>query len=817
MQKPERTVIIGAQPIFFINTLGLLLLTMSSVHSYENAPGTAPYSEALRDSLKAALIEKGPNYQPRTEHLLVSGEPKFVNRLILEDSPYLLQHAHNPVDWFAWKNEAFERASRENKPIFLSIGYSTCHWCHVMERESFDNIDIARLMNEHFVCIKVDREQRPEVDEVYMTAVVMMRGQGGWPMSSFLTPEGKPFFGGTYFPPETFTQLLKNVERFWEQKRSQLIAQADQIAELVNQATAASGSARQLGNTAITNAVSDILARHDTFLGGFGDTPKFPQETWLLLLLEKASRAQAEPLAAALNTLDKMAAGGIYDQVGGGFHRYSTDDHWLTPHFEKMLYNQAHITRAYLIAYQLTGDVIYATVARQTLDYVLREMTAPQGGFYSATDADSEGEEGLFFVWTPTQIRAALNEADAEFALNLYGITEKGNFEGRNILHLPISLEKYAKKYAMSLPQLIEKVDMIREKLHSKRDKREPPLRDDKIITAWNGMMITTLALAADILTARRYLEAAQGAATFIESKLKTRQNELWRVYVHNNASILAHQEDYAYFAEGLITLYDVSGDKRWLNKAQEITDVMLEHFWDKARGGFFMSRESDTPLIARPKSPEDGAIPSGNSVAVRVLAMLAARTGVEHYREKANVTLNAFSWAITEQPIRYAYMLLAADELLHGEVGMRQYGARGAVIASAKLANEGQATWLTIEVDIQEGWHINADKPLQTNLIPTAVRVDTESGWQLGQVSYPKPDLAKLSFQQASLALYQGKIRLQGHLTQLPSSQKGERSQMSKNGDKINLVPIHLKFQACNDKMCLPPEEMVFRMGAVK
>lgn len=809
MQKSERTIIIGVQ--LFINTLGLLLLTMSSVQSYENAPGTAPYSETLRESLKAALITKGPNYQPRTEHLLASGEPKFVNRLILEDSPYLLQHAHNPVDWFAWENEAFEKARQEHKPIFLSIGYSTCHWCHVMERESFDNIDIARLMNEHFVCIKVDREQRPEVDEVYMTAVVMMKGQGGWPMSSFLTPEGKPFFGGTYFPPETFTQLLKNVGRFWELKRPQLIAQADQIAELVNKATTASGSARQLGDTAITEAVSDILARHDSFLGGFGDAPKFPQETWLLLLLEKANRDDAKALAAALNTLDKMAAGGIYDQVGGGFHRYSTDDHWLTPHFEKMLYNQAHIIRAYLIAYQLTGDIVYATVARQTLDYVLREMTAPQGGFYSATDADSEGEEGLFFVWTPEQIRAVLNEADneadTEFALNLYGITTQGNFENRNILYLPVSLEKYAKKLAMSLPQLIERVDVIREKLRRVRDKREAPLRDEKIITAWNGMMITTFALAADILTERRYLEAAQAAATFIDSKLKTNENELWRVYVHNNASIFAHQEDYAYFAEGLITLYDVSGEKRWLSKAQKITDMMLANFWDSTRGGFFMSRESKTPLIARPKSPEDSAIPSGNSVAVRVLGMLAARTGVEYYREKANATLNAFSWAITEQPIRYAYMLLAADELLHGEVGIRQYGARGAVMASAKLANEGQATWLTIEMDIQEGWHINADKPLQTNLIPTAVSVDAESGWQLGQLSYPKPEIAKLSFQQASLSLYQGKIRLRGLLTQLPASQKTSQS-------PINLVPIRLTFQACNDKMCLPPEDMIFRMG---
>ncbi len=793
---------------FFISLIGVLLLTISTAQSDENLPGTTPYSKALRDSLKAALIAKGTNYQPRTEHLLASGQPKFINRLILEDSPYLLQHAHNPVNWFAWGNEAFEKARQEDKPIFLSIGYSTCHWCHVMEEESFDNTDIARLMNEHFICIKVDREQRPDVDEVYMTAVVMTRGQGGWPMSSFLTADGKPFFGGTYFPPETFTQILKNVAQVWEEKRPQLIAQANQIAERVKQVTAASGEARQLGKTAIQEAISNILGMHDSSLGGFGNAPKFPQEAWLLLLLKVVHHDEA--LAAALNSLKKMAEGGLYDQIGGGFHRYSTDAHWLTPHFEKMLYNQAHIARAYLMAYQLTGDIIYATVARQTLDYVLREMTAPQGGFYSATDADSEGEEGLFFVWSPAQIRAALNETEAEFALNLYGVTAQGNFEGKNILHLPISLEKYANEKALPLPQLIEKLDVIREKLRCVREEREPPLRDDKIITAWNGMMITTLALAADILEERRYLEAAQRAATFIGSKLTKGQGELWRVYVHKKASISAHQEDYAYFAEALLTLYDVSNDKGWLNKAQEVADTMLHHFWDKAQGGFFMSRESDTPLIARPKSPNDGAIPSGNSVAVRVLAMIAARTGIERYRDKANATLNAFSLAITQQPSSYAYMLLAADELLHGEMGLQQYGARGAVKATAKLTHHGQT--VTIEVEIQDGWHINAHKPLQENLIPTVVRLD-KTQWRLEQVSYPKPEPLRLSFQQATLALYQGTIHLRGQLIpppNLPLQKKGESSL----SDKINLVPIRLTFQACNDKMCLPPEELVFRMG---
>jgi uncharacterized protein YyaL (SSP411 family) len=794
--------IIRVQKLPVFSSLLLIFLLMSSIPiaRSEVYSQTTNYSQTLRESLQAALVAKGPNYQARTEHLLKSGQPKFTNRLILEDSPYLLQHAHNPVDWFPWGNEAFEKAHQENKPIFLSIGYSTCHWCHVMERESFDNIKIARLMNENFVCIKVDRERRPEVDEVYMQAVMMITGHGGWPMSNFLTPSSKPFYGGTYYRPDTFTDLLQQITKLWQQQQSKLITQADYIAALINKTMAASGKARQLSEHAIQQAVNDILLRHDSFLGGFGNAPKFPNENWLLLLLETAYRDNEKALSVAEKNLMEMAQGGIYDQVGGGFHRYSTDDHWLVPHFEKMLYNQAHLARAYLLAYQLTGKLFYATIAKQTLDYVLREMTSPQGGFYSATDADSEGSEGKFFVWTPTQIRAALDETNATFALDIYGVTEEGNFEGENILYLPMPLETYAKQHSLSLAQLIEKINLIREKLRLDRNRREPPLRDDKIITAWNGMMITTLAMAADILEERRYLEAAQGAAHFISSKLK-KGHELWRISLDSSVSIPALQEDYAYFAEALISLYDVSSENIWLEHAKEIADGMLQHFWDEPQGGFFISRKDDIPLIARPKSPDDGAIPSGNAVSVRVLAMLATRTGIERYRDKANATLNGFSSAIAENPSRYAYMLLAADELLHGEVGIQRYGARGVVKATARLAQQGENTWLVIEMNIRDGWHINAHHPLQDNLIATEVSPDKpQKGWQLGQIDYPKPTHRSLSWEQTTLALYEGTIRLRGQL--IPQTSM----------DRTNLVSIKLKFQACDDKMCLPPEQLVFK-----
>lgn len=626
-------------------------------------------------------------------------------------------------------------------------------------------------------------------------------------MPSFLIPDGKPFWGGTYFRPGRFTHLLERVSILWQQQRPKLVAQANNVATAISKITAASGKARLVYENAIQIAVTNILSGHDDFLGGFGNAPKFPNETWLMLLLESAHRGNQLALAAVEKTLTAIAKGGIYDQVGGGFHRYATDEDWLTPHFEKMLYNQAHLVRAYLLAYQLTGKSVYATVARQTLDYVLREMTSPQGGFYSATDADSEDEEGKYFVWTPAQIRAVLDKEHTQLALSLYDVTEEGNFEGKNILHLPLPLENYAKKHAIPIAQIIEKVNFIRNKLRIARDKREPPLRDDKIITAWNGMMITTLAQAADILGERRYLIAAQRAANLIWAKLKKGHGDLWRIYLHGNVGIPAHQEDYAYFAEALINLYDASDDSIWLKRGREIADGMLAQFWDKAQGGFFMNRADDTTLIARPKSPADRAIPSGNAVAVRVLAMLAARTGTPRYRDKANATINAFSEAITKQPSRYAYMLLAADELLRGEVGMRRYGAGGAVKATAKLASHGQNSWIVVELNIDDGWHINAHKPLQKNLIPTIVSLNkTQTGWQLGTVYYPNPEYLRLSFQQATLALYQGKIRLRGKLIPGVSLVKGK-----------NLLSFQIQFQACDDKSCLPPEDMVFKMAVIR
>ncbi|MCK5877486.1 MAG: DUF255 domain-containing protein [Candidatus Marithrix sp.] len=755
-----------------------------------------PYSTELQQSLLTELASKDSTYQPRTKYLLEDGKPQFTNRLILESSPYLLQHAHNPVNWFAWGAEAFEQARQENKPIFLSIGYSTCHWCHVMERESFDNIEIAKIMNENFICIKVDRERRPEVDEVYMTALVMTTGNGGWPMSNFLTPEGKPFFAGTYFPPHNFVNILQEVSKIWQTQQAKLIAQADHISQAVQQVTNANNQAQQLGQDAIQAAVDSILIKHDSFIGGFGTAPKFPQENWLLLLLETNLRNGKQDLDI-LNTLDVMAQGGIYDQIGGGFHRYTVDEQWQIPHFEKMLYNQALLTRVYLLGHRLTGK--YSDIITQTLDYILREMTSAQGGFYSATDADSEEQEGLFFLWTPDQISKVLSKEEAELATNLYDITQAGNFEGKNILNLPISLSEYANQHKIPLKQLFTKVNTIREKLRIARDKREAPLRDDKIITAWNGMMITALAKSADILNQPNYLQAAIKAANFINNQLNS-QDKLWRSYLNGQVSITATQEDYAYFAEALITLYDITGKDNWLQQAQKITDTMLKLFWDETQGGFFMNDSTDKLLIIRPKSPNDGAIPSGNSVAVRVLTMLANRTGTELYRDKANATINSFASVINKNPENYAYMLFGTDELLNGELNKQQYGASGKIKATLQLENEN----IIVTIKISEGWHINAHKPFQNNLIATILSLE-ESRWQLQTMEYPKPKQQSLKWQQEKLALYEGTIQLCGKLKPI--------FPVPKNIELANtILEFKLKFQACNDKFCLPPEELIWK-----
>jgi uncharacterized protein YyaL (SSP411 family) len=748
------------------------------------------YPIELKNKLQFALESKGSAYIPRTEHLDKQGKPLFTNRLILESSPYLIQHAHNPVNWYAWGKNAFAQAKKDNKPIFLSIGYATCHWCHVMEKESFDNLEIAKFINDNFICIKVDREQHPEIDEIYMKALLLTRGSGGWPMSNFLTPEGKPFFAGTYFPPKNFINVLKQINEFWHEKPKELIAQAETISNAVKETTNTSNQVRKIGKPIIEQTINSILERHDSLEGGFSTAPKFPQEPLLFLLLRAETRQHSDEIINALNvTLTAMAQGGIYDQIGGGFHRYSTDPQWLVPHFEKMLYNQGNLARVYLQAYKIIRNPLYARIAQQILDYILRDMTTPNGTFYAATDADSENEEGTFFLWTPAQIKNVLNENDAKLFLELYDISADGNFEGKNIPNLPVSLQEYATKNNLNFIELQTKIDKIRETLRINREKREHPFRDDKIILSWNAMVISALTQATDILDKQeQYLTAAIKNAEYIWQEYE-QDGKFWRNY-YQNKNIIATQEDLAYFAEALINLYDVTADNKWLKRAEIVNKIMLNDFWDVKNGGFFMSAIKDTPLITRPKDYQDNAIPAGNSVALNVLTMLAIRTGKEEYYDKANDLVKTFSTNIAENPTNHAYMLLAIDSLLHGEISTRQYAARGVVKMEVTL----DKNILTVNLNIKDGWHINAHKPLQKDLIATTLTSEN-----LFKVKYPTAELLNLSFnQKQKLALYTKNATITAEI----KDKKYQKYQK-----------YMLNFQACSNDVCLPPESLSFRI----
>ena len=778
----------------------LLGISLCAAATIEVKIMTPPRSAELEQQLQQALTAKGPDYKPRTEHLREDGSPRYTNRLILEDSPYLVQHAHNPVDWYPWGEEAFARAERENKPIFLSIGYSTCHWCHVMERESFENRTIAKILNEHFIAIKVDRELLPDVDETYMTAVMMINGSGGWPMSSFLTPDGKPFYGATYFPPPQFRQLLEQINTLWNSKQQGLIEQADTVAEAVANYSRSQQAAGKLGDEASRRAVQQALQIHDAVKGGFSEAPKFPNENLLLLLLGHAERYRDPAVLAAVEkSLDQMARGGIYDQVGGGFHRYSVDDDWLVPHFEKMLYNQAHLGRAYLLAWRLTGNPEYRRIAIQTLDYVLRDMTAPGGGFYSATDADSEGSEGTFFLWSEQELKTLLSKQDAALAIALYGITPQGNFEGSNILNLQTPLPQFARQKELTLDTLYARIDRLRETLYQAREKRIHPIRDEKILTAWNGMMIATLALAGELLDKEPYREAARRAAGFIWNHNRSDDGRLLRSHLNGRSSIAASQEDYAFYAEGLLHLYDATGDRIWLERASTVTDQLLELFIDPASGAFYLSLDDGLTGMSRPHdSGTDGAIPSGSAVALRVLQMLSQRTDNLEYRKQAQNLLAAYASRINANPLGFAYLLAGVDDLRQGELAGYGYAANGGIRARAEV----NGATLSVAFDIPHGWHINADRPLQKELIATELKLDQEAkGWQLGEVAYPQAEATTLGFQSEAMAVYHGKVQLSAELTR------------SKGAERI--IPLRLRLQACNDQVCLPPETLVLKAVA--
>ena len=599
------------------------------------------------------------------------------NRLAREQSPYLLQHKNNPVDWYPWGEEAFEKARREDKPVFLSIGYSTCHWCHVMAHESFEDEEVARLMNDAFVSIKVDREERPDIDGLYMTVCQMMTGQGGWPLTVIMTPEKEPFYATTYVPKTSrhgrigMMDLVPRIEEVWRRQREDVLNSAQHVTDLLRQAAGVRADGATLTADTLQAAFRELEGRFDPHYGGFATAPKFPTPHNLLFLLRYWKRTGDEKARRMVQTtLDHMRWGGIFDQIGFGFHRYSTDARWILPHFEKMLYDQALLAMAYTEAYQVTGNPLYAETAREVFTYVLRDMTSPEGAFYSAEDADSEGREGKFYVWTYDELRQVLDPEDANLVIQTYNVRQDGNFEeeatrqktGENILYLGRSFQEVAADLGMDEANLRKRLEVARRKLFAVREQRPRPGKDDKILTDWNGLMIAALAKAAQVFDEPAYSRAAAHAADFILKDLHVAEGRLLHRYRQGEAGIQANVDDYAFFIWGLLELYEATFRIDLLEKAVALTDMLIKHFWDDENGGFFFSPDDGEQLIARQKELYDGATPSGNSVALLNLVRLSRITGNTEYEQKADRLIRWAAAQVRHSPSVFTAFLMGLE-----------------------------------------------------------------------------------------------------------------------------------------------------------
>jgi hypothetical protein len=600
---------------------------------------------------------------------------------MFEKSPYLLQHAHNPVDWYPWGPEAFKKAEDEDKPVFLSIGYSTCHWCHVMEKESFEDPEVARLLNDAFVCIKVDREERPDLDSVYMRVCQTLTGSGGWPLHIIMTSDNKPFFAATYIPKENrfgqvgMKELIPKIMELWATRRNELLESASKITELLEETETGSqltsAGSEELGASTMDEAYFQLSESFDDRNGGFGNAPKFPSPHNLTFLLRYWKRtSDTKALKMVEKTLKAMRQGGVYDQLGFGFHRYSTDPRWLVPHFEKMLYDQALIAIAYTEAYQATGDAEYKQTAREIIAYILRDMTDAAGGFYSAEDADSEGEEGKFYLWTEEEIRQLLPKDEADFAIEIFNVKREGNFEealtgektATNILHLEKSPRKIASDTHVPPEDAQKRLSRIQQRLFDARQKRVRPGKDDKILVDWNGLMIVALSKAAQVFNEPEYANAAKRAADFIVKSMRDAQSGLYHRYRDREAKVTGFLSDYAFFVWGLIELYETVFDEEYLQHAVELTERIMKHFWDERQGGFYQTADDADVTLVKNKEIYDSALPSGNSVAGLNLIRLAHMTGETRYEEKAAQLMRSFSSAVSRAPSACTQLLIALD-----------------------------------------------------------------------------------------------------------------------------------------------------------
>jgi uncharacterized protein len=761
-------------------------------------------------------------------------EPTSTNRLAKESSPYLLQHAHNPVDWFPWGAEAFEKARKEKKFIFLSIGYSSCHWCHVMERESFSNKEVAEILNKHFVCIKVDREERPDIDEIYMTALHVMGGRGGWPLSMFLTANGKPIVGGTYWPREDqkiegetalgFKSVLAKIIELHRDREKELQEQADHLAEHTQQALerASRGVALvELNRGLVASAAEALKEDLDPVYGGIGSAArrhrgtKFPMPSAMRLLLQYAVREKDEELKGLVAlTLEKMALGGIYDHLGGGFHRYSTERTWTVPHFEKMLYDNAQLVELYARAYAADPRPLYRKVMRETLGFVRREMTSPEGAFYSALDADSDGKEGEFYVWTPEEINQALaDEASAALFRAAYGISGNPNFEEKAfILRVPRPLAEIAKEQKLTEAELEYKLEVLRPKLLEHRNQRKRPFLDTKVLTAWNGQMIAGYALAGQVLKEPEYIQTAEKAADFVLGRLRTKDGRLLRTYNasgdgKSEARLNAYLDDHAFLIHGLLNLHDATGSKRWLNEAKELTETVVKWHGDGERGGYFYTSSDHEKLFARPKDYADGAQPSGNSVMASNLVRLWRATSDDRYRLLAEKSFKQFAGVLKSNGSAVPYLAAAlasyldakgkpAEAAVQKEEPKTASGARksDAVVKLAASAEkpgaEGRQT-IAITLTIEKPWHIYANpvglKSLEES--QTTVRILHQGKELSAQVEYPKGTLVKDKIV-GDYLVYEGEVRIS--------------AQVSRSKDADGPLDVEVHVQACTEKQCL-------------
>ena len=790
------------------------------------------------------------------------------NRLAKESSPYLLLHATNPVDWFPWGPEAFEKAKKEKKLIFLSIGYSSCHWCHVMERQVFSNEQIARDMNEKFVCVKVDREERPDIDDIYMTALSVyfrLAGSdqsGGWPLSMFLTPAGKPIAGGTYFPPDDqdgrmgFPTVMDKISSLWNDKPEAFEKDAEILTAHVRRAMATKLVLKEVPlteelATTITTAIADT---HDAKFGGFDfnplrpNAPKFPVPSKLGLLLYQAQRDRDDALRSKVTlTLDKMAAGGIRDHLAGGFHRYSTDRAWKVPHFEKMLYDNAQLADTYAEAFRQTNLPVYKMIAEEVCDFVLREMTDKRGGFFSALDADSEEVEGKSYVWSEREIDKLLNPDDAEAFKLAYGLSEPNMFEPGFVLHQPKPLAVVAEQLKIELPELERRLTIAKQRLLTVRNRRPAPLTDDKILTGWNGLMIKALANSGARFKRADYLAAAERAAVFVLTEMRDEQGRLRRSYRGNVSPIKAYLDDYAYLVDGLLALHIATREPKWLNAATRLTDDQLKLFWDEAGSGFFYTATDHEELLARSKDRYDSVVPSGNSTSVRNLLRIASLTGKDDYRGKAEQTLKAFAPLMSDTPLGSANMALAlfefldqpnfgsssravdpqvipaSDEVLDvaskpkredlgAGLGSSPIGDKtpkndktkklDILTAEAHLSVDrlpaGSTCRIAMILNIQDGWHINQNPAQPDFVTPTRFTMKTKQGSKLVEVKYPKGHKITSAGFDDPVMVYDGQTVLFGTL-EIPESAAGKTEEFE----------LQVRYQACNESRCESPKTL--------